>query len=124
MHDIGLHYYDPRKEQHLTFFNNVSKNKEGFTKMQIKGADQGCGYRTNLYKTLSYPSTNNFKWVIRRNQIKYCPGMVKDIVVALKVWGKNTAALKGKTTRRKSMLVAGDYVKVLMELMKLHKEVF
>jgi hypothetical protein len=38
MHESGLHYYDP-KEAHLTFVNTASKNKEGFTKRQIKGAD-------------------------------------------------------------------------------------
>jgi hypothetical protein len=31
MHESGLHYYDPRKEAHLTFVNTVSDNKEGFT---------------------------------------------------------------------------------------------
>jgi hypothetical protein len=49
---------------------------------------------------------------------------VKDIDVALKNWGNNIAALKGKTTRSKSIPVARDYAKVPMELMKLHKEVF
>jgi hypothetical protein len=49
---------------------------------------------------------------------------VQDINVALKIWGKNIAALKGKTTRRKTIPVARDYVKVNLELMKLHKEVF
>jgi hypothetical protein len=49
---------------------------------------------------------------------------VKYIDVARKIWGKNIAALKGKTTRSKSIPVARDYVKVPMELMKLHKEVF
>jgi hypothetical protein len=39
MHESGLHYYDPRKEAHLTFVNTVSENKESFTKRQIKGAD-------------------------------------------------------------------------------------
>jgi hypothetical protein len=39
MHESGLHYYDPRKEHHLTFVNTVSENKTGFTKRQIKGAE-------------------------------------------------------------------------------------
>jgi hypothetical protein len=39
MHKSGLHYYDPRKEQHLTFVNTVSENKTGFTKRQIKCAE-------------------------------------------------------------------------------------
>jgi hypothetical protein len=49
---------------------------------------------------------------------------VQYIDVALKIGGKNIAALKGKTTRSKFILVARDYVKVPMELMKLHMELF
>jgi hypothetical protein len=120
MHKCGLHYYDPRNEKHLAFVNTVSENKEGFTKRQIKSAELA----PTLYKTLSYPSMKDFKWVIQSNQIKDCPVTVKYIDVDLKIWGKNIAALKGKTTQSKSIPVARDYVKVPMELMKLHKEVF
>jgi hypothetical protein len=120
MDESGLHYYDPRKEAHLTFVNTVSENKEGFTQRQIKGADLA----RNLYKTLRYPYTKDLKWVIQSNQIKDCPVTVQYIDMARKIWGKNIAALKGKTTRSKSIQVARDYVKVPMELMKLHKEVF
>jgi hypothetical protein len=66
----------------------------------------------------------DFKWVIRSNQIKECPVTIKDIDVSLKIWGKNIAALKGKTTRSKMNPVARDYVKVPKELLKLHKDVF
>jgi hypothetical protein len=66
----------------------------------------------------------DFKWVILNNQIKDCPVTVQYIDVALKIWGKNIAALKGKTTRSKTIPVARDCVKVPLELMKLHKEVF
>jgi hypothetical protein len=66
----------------------------------------------------------DFKWVIQSNQIKDCPVTVQDINVARNIWGKNTAALKSKTTQSKLIPVARDYVKVPMELMKLHKEVF
>jgi hypothetical protein len=66
----------------------------------------------------------DFKWVIQSNQIKDCPMTVQYIDVARKIWGKNIAALKGKTTWSKSIPVARDYIKVPMELMKLHKEVF
>jgi hypothetical protein len=62
--------------------------------------------------------------VIQSNQIKDCPVTVQDIDVARKIWGKNMAALKGKTTRSKSIPVARNYVKVPMELMNLHNEVF
>jgi hypothetical protein len=120
MHKCGLHYYDPRNERHFCFLITVSENKEGFTNRQTKGAELA----QTLYNTLSYPSMKDFKWVIQSNQIKECPVTVQYIDVARKIWGKIIAALKGKTTQIKSIPVARDYVKVTMELMKLHKEVF
>jgi hypothetical protein len=105
VHKCGLHYYDPRNEKHLAFVNTVSKNKEGFTKRQIKSVELAW----ILYKTLSYPSMKDFKWVIQSNQIKDFPGTVQDIDVARKIWGKNIAALKGKTTQSKSIPVDRDY---------------
>jgi hypothetical protein len=61
MHESGLHYYDPRKEQYLTFVNTVSENKTGFTKLQIMCSELA----RNLYKTLSYPSMKDFKYEIK-----------------------------------------------------------
>jgi hypothetical protein len=89
-------------------------------KRQIKGAELA---RT-LCKTLSYLSMKDFKWVIQSNQIKDCPVTFQDIDVALKIWGKNIAALQGKTTRIKTIPVGRDCVKVPLELTKLHREVF
>jgi hypothetical protein len=66
----------------------------------------------NLYKTLSYPSMKDFKWVIRSNHIKYFSVTIQDIDVATKIRGKNIAALKWKNTRSKTHPVARDYVKV------------
>jgi transcriptional regulator of NAD metabolism len=62
--------------------------------------------------------------VIRSNQIKDCPVTVQDVDVAHKIWGKDNASLKGKTTRSKTNPVARDYVKAPKELLQLHKEVF
>jgi hypothetical protein len=49
---------------------------------------------------------------------------IQYIDVTMKIWGKNIAALKGKTTRSKTHPVARDYVKVPKELLKLHKDFF
>ena len=49
---------------------------------------------------------------------------VEDVDVALKIWGKNIALLKGKNTRSKPNTVARDYVNIPMELLNQHKEVF
>jgi hypothetical protein len=119
MHESGLHYFDPSNEDYI-FVNTVSDTKEGYTQRQIKGAEAARA----LYATLGYPSTKDFKWVIQSNQIHDCPVTVQDVDAANKIWGKNIAALKGKTTRTKPAHVARDFVKVPKELLELHKDIF
>jgi hypothetical protein len=96
MHESGLHYFDPRDSE-FTFINTVSENKTGFTKRQIKDAEA----TRSLYSKLNYPSWKAFKWIIQSNQIKDCPVTVEHVNTALKIWGKNVAALKGKTSPTK-----------------------
>jgi hypothetical protein len=78
----------------------------------------------SLYSKVNYLSWKDFKWIIRSNQVKDCPVTVNHVDTALKIWGKNVVALKGNTTRMKPDLVARDFVKVPVELLKLHKEVY
>jgi hypothetical protein len=119
MHKSGPHYFNPRDSK-FTFVNTISENKAGFTKRQIKDMEVA----RSLYSMLNYPSWKDFRWIIWSNQIKDCPVTVEHIDTELKIWGKNVAALKGKTTQSKPDLVAGDFVKVQAELLKLHKEVY
>ena len=49
---------------------------------------------------------------------------VQEVDVSLKIWGKNIAALKKKTTRSKPNTVARASVKFLVLFLKLQKEVF
>jgi hypothetical protein len=51
-----------------------------------------------LYSNLGNPSMKDFKWVMQRNHIKDCPVTIDNVVTANKVWGKDIAALKGRTT--------------------------
>jgi hypothetical protein len=119
MHKTRLNYFHPRDNK-FSFVNTVSENKGGFTKRQIKDVE----VKRSLYSKLSYPSWKDFKWIIQSNCIKACPVTVEHIDTALKIWGKNVAVLKGKTTRTKPDPVARDFVKVPVELLKLHKEVY
>jgi hypothetical protein len=119
MHESGLHYFQPGKEAFVSV-NTVSGNKEGYTRRQLKGAESA----RVLYAKLGYPSQRDFKWVIQSNQINNCPVTVQDVEAAHNIWGKNIAALKGKTTRSKTIHVARDFVKVPKGILKLHKDVF
>jgi hypothetical protein len=98
MYSSGLHYFDLRDES-FTFISTVADNMKQFTKQQIQCVEVAKA----LYMKLSYPSMKDFKWVIQSNQIKDCPVMVQDIDVTSKIWGKDVAALKGKTTRHKPL---------------------
>jgi hypothetical protein len=119
MHKSRLHYFDPRDSEFIVV-NTVSENKAGFTKRQIKESEVA----RSLYSKLNYPSLKDFKWIIWSNQIKDCPVTKNHVDTALKIWGKNVTALKGKTTRTTPDPVARDFVKVPVELLKLHKEVY
>jgi hypothetical protein len=81
-----------------------------FSKRQVKGAEVA---RT-LYWTLDRPFMKDFKWIIQSHQIKDSPVTVQDVEVATSIWGKNISALKGKTTWKKSVPVASDYIKSLL----------
>jgi hypothetical protein len=89
-------------------------------KRQIKEAEVAW----SLYSKLNYPSWKDIKWIIQSNQIKDCLVPFDRVDTALKIWGKNVAALKEKTTWTKPDPVARDFVKVPVELSKLHKEVY
>ena len=119
MHKSGLHYYDLHNK-HFALINTFSGNKEGYTQIQVKSAE----FSRTLYAKLCYPSWKDFKWLIRSNQINDCSVTVEDVYVALNIWGKNIAELKGNTTRSKPNIVARDSVKSPMYLLKLYKEVF
>ena len=49
IHDSGLNYFEPRYKR-FTFVNTVSKNKGGFTAIQIKGVEA----TRDSYSTLIY----------------------------------------------------------------------
>ncbi len=107
MHESGQHYHDSRGED-FSFITTVEGNKIPFTKQQIKSAEKA----RNLYASLGYPSMKDFKWILQSNQIKDSPVLVVDSEVALKIWGPNIAALKGKTTRSKPEVVVMDIVRI------------
>jgi hypothetical protein len=119
-HPSGLHYFDPFDNDFL-FVNTVEENKIGFTRRQIKEAELAKSLRAML----AYPSEKDFRWVIQSNQIKNCPVTVQAVDNATKIWGKDIATLKGKTTRTKPSPVASeDFIKVPKEILDLHRDVF
>ncbi len=61
MHPCGLHIYYPEKtDVKYSFVQTVADNMKLFTKQQIEGALKAC----HLYKTLAYPTNDDFKAVL------------------------------------------------------------
>ena len=63
------------------------------------------------------------KWAIQSNLIKDCPVTVKDMGMAIKVWGPSIAMLKGKMVRMTPPVVRQDVIEIPKEIWELHKDV-
>ena len=91
MNNSGLHYYEPPKKD-LVLLKNVSKNKEGFSKRQIKSAVK---YR-ELQHTPGFTTIKEVKWIIRSNHIQDCPVETEDLYNAKTICEKDMPYLKRK----------------------------
>ena len=120
-HESGLHYYDPSNQSgNFTFVETVKDNQALFTKRQVKDADKA----RRLYKCLAHPSMQDFKWLLQTNSIKDCPVTLEDAKIAERIWGRNIAALKGKTTHRTADAVKVEsLIPIPKELIAMHKNV-
>ena len=58
----------------------------------------------DLYKKIGRPSYNSYFHILQNNLIRECPVTVMDAKRALKIYGKDAAAIKGKTKKAQSML--------------------
>ena len=97
----------------------VESNMSLFTKRQIHGAN----LVRNLQAGLAFPSNPDMKWAIQSNLIKDCPVAIKDMGMAIKVWGLNIAMLKGKTVRMTPPVVRQYVIEIPKEIRVLHKDV-
>ena len=114
----GLFYHDTTNRA-VMLVNTVHENMEGFTKRQVeraKAARRALGM-------VGYPSSKDFKAMVRTNLIKNCPVTVDDINTAERIFGPDLPTLKGKTVRQQSDAVVSDYVHVPPEIKQLNKRV-
>jgi hypothetical protein len=97
----------------------VESNMLLFTKRQIHSANLA----RILQAGLAFPSNADMKWAIQLNLIKDCPVNVKDMGMAIKIWGPSIAMLKGKTVRTMPPVVRQDVIEIPKEIRELHKDV-
>jgi hypothetical protein len=72
---------------------------------------------------MAYPSDNNYKWILRSNQIQECPVKPEDAKIAEKIWGPSVPSLKGKTTCKTPPAVPSNIVEIPVEICQLHRNV-
>ena len=118
----NLYYYKPK---HLTQQTNTSmvmtvdENKSFFTDREVERAKKA---RTLLH-TLGCPTIQDLKAIIRMNTIANCPVTIPDVDLAEKIFGKDIASLKGRTTRHKPTPVVHNIVEIPSELMNSQRNV-
>ena len=107
--DIYIHNIKSSDDIILTnniLINTVNQNLKQFTEREIKMA--------TLARELSYklgnPSEVSLKRMISEGRILNCPITITDIENANKIWGKNMAHIKGKTTSHKAPIVTIENV--------------
>ena len=59
MHQNGLHYHET-KNREVTLIQTIQENKEGYSKKQIKDAQEA----RDLYAKVGYPSPRDFQKLI------------------------------------------------------------
>ncbi len=83
----------------------------------------GANLARNLQAGLAFPSNADMNRAIQLNLIKDCPVTVKDMGMAIKVWGPNIEMLKGKPFRKTPPVFRQDIIEIPKEIQGLHKDV-
>ena len=78
MHRSGLHVLYLEDINNLVLMNTVEENMKAFTKRDVEGAKAA----RKLYAKLLYPPNADFKWLIKKNQIKKIEVSVRNINTA------------------------------------------
>ena len=103
----GLFHYDATPEgcnlnssavTDYSFITTVAQNLRLYTVRQRRGIADA----KRLYELIGRPSHATFVRMITHNQLPNCPITFDDAQNMLKVYGPDTSALKGKTTRTTS----------------------
>ncbi len=92
--------------------NSIEENKMFYTNRQIDRAKAA----RDLYHAIGSPSIQDYRTVIRTNQIKNCPITTVDIDIAERIFGTDIGTLKGKGKETKPSHIPEDYVKIPQEL--------
>lgn len=113
-----LYVYKPNVPE-MNMLSTLKENKRFYTRRQIDRAKRA----RDLSRALGCPSDEDLKKILKMNFIKDCPVIEEDVDLAEKIFGKDIAVLKGKTSRKTPGVVIQDIVTIPPELKLAQKEV-
>ena len=103
----GLYYFDMSDHVNTTnsvvtpysysFLSTVAKNKEYFTRREIRGADLA----RDLQGRIAWPSDDEYKNIVSNNLLTNCTVQVDDISRADHLYGPLKPILEGKSVRQR-----------------------
>ena len=106
--DGGLYTCNFKKfNKQIYLTTTVNENLADYSKREVKAADEA----RKLSRTLGYASPSELQRMIRNGTLINNSVTTADIARAEQIYGKDIAALKGKTTRKPSMQ-AGESEKI------------
>eukprot|EP00978_Attheya_sp_CCMP212_P016799 scaffold44333_cov30-Attheya_sp.AAC.2 len=101
------------------FLSRPSRNMKFHTARQFERAKR----TRDFYHAMGTPSIPDLLAILRMNIVKDNPITIEDIRLAKKIFGPDVATLKGKTTRRKPMVVIEDAITIPRELVQAQQHV-
>jgi len=117
--DTDANSEDQEEKDDFVMVNTIRKNFEGFTKHEIKKAQEA----RRLQGMIGIPTDREFAGMVREKLIANCPINVKDIQNANHIFGPDRANLRGKQTQTSPEHVRVDYVNVPRSFMEIYRYV-
>jgi hypothetical protein len=118
----NLYYFKPKIPElkiQRNLVQTVQENESFCTDREVTRAKKA----RMLLHTLGCPTIQDLKAIIRMNTIANCPVTINDIDLAEKIYGKDVASIKGKTTRKEPTPVIQNMVEIPPELKKAQQNV-
>ncbi len=92
----------------LSFVQTVQGNMEGFTRCEVKEAQEAC----EAQAMLGHPTDRDFLGMVRGSMISNCPVTANAVTNAHQIFGPNLAGIRGRTVRRPLESVTTNYMQI------------
>lgn len=83
-HDNGLHLIN-YGSNHMSFVETVADRAEGYSERQVQDAKKA----EQLRAVIGYPSSRDYKAMIKGSMLKNCPVLPEDVNRTEEMFGKN-----------------------------------